>query len=197
MRAPSNRSGIPATPVIVLVAVILFLGLSLGPRTFEFQAWPQPSRQGAIEAIVDRPAEPATEVPVARADVPKRKQSSLDVRGRNPRRRGEARAGRRDARRSAGSRRGSRPDRRPPSVPPVVVEDPPAPQPDAPEPAPEQPAQLAEGPSTDQVLRPEVEEFPPEQRPAPLRDLRSESRGHGGGSDHGDGSDHGAGDSSD
>lgn len=180
MPAPSNRSGIPTAPVIILVAVILFLGLSLGPRTFEFRAWPEASRQGAIEALVDRPAEPATEVPVATASVRKRKPESLDVRGRNPRKQGdarEARAGRREARRSAASRRG-RSDRTP-TVPPVVVESPPAAPTKTPEPAPEQPAQLVEAPPTEQVLRPDADELPPEQRPASLRDLPYTSRGRG------------------
>jgi hypothetical protein len=195
MAAPSNRSGIPTAPVIILVTVILFLGLSLGPRTFEFRAWPEDSRQGATEALVDRPAATAIEVPVASAGVRKRKHESLDVRGRNPRKGGDAREARagREARRSAGSRRGPRRGDRTPSVPPAVVETPPAPQAEAPEPAPEQPAQLAEGPSNDQVLRPDAEELLPEQRPAPLRDLPYEARGRG----HGHGHGHSAGDSSD
>jgi hypothetical protein len=180
MRAPSNRSGIPAVPVALLLGVILFVGLALAPRAFEFDAWPELSRQNAVEEIVARPAEQVIEVPVARVDARKRSRGSdaLAVRGRNVRKGAPAREAR-DARGEARTPRGGR-GRTAPSVPPVVVEDPPAEAPEAAELPPEQPAQLAEGPTAG-VLRPEAEALPVEERPAPLRDLLRDTRGHGDG----------------
>jgi hypothetical protein len=177
MRAPSNRSGIPTLPIALLLAVILFLGLALAPRAFEFRAWPEPARYGAVEEIVDRPAEGVTEVPVARVKTGARKApDALAVRGRNPRRGEPARDAR--ARRDDGrgrsrsrSRRSGRTGRdgRGADAPAVVVEQPPAQEPAPPASAPEQPAQLAEAPQGDQVRRNDVAQLAEETLPEPLR----------------------------
>lgn len=199
MRAPSNRSGVPATFVILLLALILFLGLALAPRAFEFRAWPEPSRHGAIQEIVERPADQVTEVPVARVKTRADKApDALAVRGRNPRKESRARharGGRREGRAGTGSRRGrsgrgAKGGDRGSSAPTVVVEQPAAPQPDLPEPAPEQPAQLAEVPQSEPVRRPDATEVLPEQLPTPLREYDSrrlrENRLESNGSDAGD-----------
>ncbi|HEX8743061.1 MAG TPA: hypothetical protein VF712_07995 [Thermoleophilaceae bacterium] len=174
MRTPSNRTGIPALPVILLVALILFLGLALAPRAFEFRAWPEVARNEPIEELVDRPAEQAVEVPVARVDT-RGRGDALAVRGRNPRGPAparETRSGSLDAGAPRGASRRGRRSRgaRPvtPSEPALVVEETPAPAPDVPLPVPEQEAQLVEVPSGEQVLRPEPEQIAPESVPEPL-----------------------------
>ncbi|MDQ3935749.1 MAG: hypothetical protein M3340_14085, partial [Actinomycetota bacterium] len=64
MTTPRNRTSL-GLPVIGLLAVILFLGLILAPRAFQFRAWPEPARQIATEAMVQAPAEDAAEIHVA------------------------------------------------------------------------------------------------------------------------------------
>lgn len=190
MPTPSNSSGLPTVPIVALLALILFLGFALAPRAFEFRAWPELSRPGAVQEIVSRPAAPAIEVPVAR--VKTRDDDALAVRGRNSRRgsRAPAREGRavtrEPARPRAAAPRGSRGTRTTPPAPsnPVaVVEEGPVPEPIAPVNPPERPAQLAEVPVPEQVLRPAAERMAPEQTPEPLADLPlpyAESREHSG-----------------
>lgn len=198
MRTPSNRSGVATLLVIAVPALILFLGFALAPRAFEFRAWPEPSRPGAVDEIVDAPAEPAVEVPVAR--VKTRRGGPLSVRGESSRRSGPRAGGRLDARGSEsrrGSRRSSaresREDRNSRDGgnvvegPVLVVEETPAPAPTAP--APEQPAQLVEVPSTEQVARPDAAPLLPEHTPAPLEDYdgeRDDDRDDDRGDDHGE-----------
>jgi hypothetical protein len=190
MRAPSNRNGIPTIRIVLLLAVILFLGLALAPRAFEFNAWPEPARHGAVEELVDRTAEEVTEVPVARVKTGTRKApDALAVRGRNPRKSESAREVRARDGRGRSRSRGRRSGRagRGSDAPAVVVEQPSAPQPEAPAPAPAQPAQLAEAPQGEQVLRNDVAQVAEENLPEPLRHDgsrpqrdRSESHGFGG-----------------
>ena len=191
MPTPSNRSGIPTVPVVALLALILFLGLFVAPRAFEFRAWPEPARPGAVEEIVSRSAEPVVEVPVAR--VKTRRDDTLAVRGRNPRKASPSRSGRagdREPARAGRAGRRSRGSRSAPSAqsaPPSAVEEPPASEPVAPVNPPEQPAQLAEGPRSE-VLRLAAEVAAPRgQAPAPLAEVPlvdvpfpSEGKGHKG-----------------
>lgn len=187
MRTPSNRSGVPTLLVVAVPALILFLGFVLAPGAFEFRAWPEPSRPGAVDEIVEAPAERAVEVPVAR--VKTRRGGPLSVRGESPRRSGPRAEGRANARGSEsrrGSRRSSAREQRDGGSrdggnvvegPVLVVEETPAPV----TPAPEQPAQLVEVPSTEQVARPDAAPLLPEHTPAPLEDYDHERDG-----DHGD-----------
>jgi hypothetical protein len=161
MPAPSNRTGIPTTLVVLLLAAMLLAGFGLGPRVFEFSAWPQPTREDRVEEVVARSAGEATEVPVVRVRDEGRarsRQDALAVRGRSSRRRGGVARPELSVRSDAGSREGSaRRDRgrggsgggepqTPPPTDVVIVEDPPAATPDVPAPvdAPEEPTQLAE-----------------------------------------------------
>jgi hypothetical protein len=147
------------------LALILFLGLALAPRAFEFRAWPEQSRQYATEQVVDRPRAEVVEVAGVRESSrrPERaREATRERAGRDAVRVDERRAERRPPR-GAPSRRG---DRRAPTAPapgtPDVVIETPAPAPPEPAPvAPEAPAQLAEVPPSDQVLRPDVPEVPP------------------------------------
>jgi hypothetical protein len=175
MPAPSRRTGIPATFIGLALAVILIAGFALGPRAFEFSAWPQPAGDGAVVEVVARPSDEATEVPVARVDHNDRardlvRDGALSVRGREARRgdRLAARGVTLDARSrggagETGSRRGGRgrnggSETEPPVV--VIVDEAPAADPDAPVDRPaDQPAQLAEVPPADQVLRPDAGEL--------------------------------------
>ena len=204
MTTPSNPSGIPSLPVVGLLAVILFLGLALAPRAFEFRAWPEPPRQYATEEVVDRPAQDATPIEVAGVQRSRPAPDSSAAKAERPgrkRSRAEDRSARRSSRGSGSARRrgGRAPD---PVVPDVVIESP-TPAPPIPAPAaPEEPAQLAEVPPTEQVLRPGAPEVAPETPAVPEfevvdldardeldeRDRRHESghrgRGHRG---HGEG----------
>jgi hypothetical protein len=194
MTTPSKRTGIQGAHVVLLLALILFLGLALAPRTFEFRAWPEAARQDAIEEVVDRPVR---EVEVAGVERTAREARQ----GRPPAAEGSSR-GRRRAARGAAPReraRSGRSSRRrpapeaPAAAPDAPVEEaPPAETPAPEEPAPQQPAQLAEAPSADVVLRPEVEEQVAPDDP-PLRafgagdegelDVRDQGR-HGPGGGH-------------
>ncbi len=166
MTTPSNPSGIPSLPVVGLLAVILFLGLALAPRAFEFRTWPEQSRPYAIEEVVDRPRPEATPIEVAGVhDSSARRERPLDVAGERakPKRvRADERRTARGSRRAERGRRGRGRQAPTPAVPDVVIETP-APSEPAPVPAaPEEPAQLAEAPSNDQVLRPEAPEATPQ-----------------------------------
>jgi hypothetical protein len=201
MPTPSNPSGIPSLPVAGLLAVILFLGLALAPRAFEFRAWPEPTRHAAIEEVVDRPVAPVTEVQVAGVTA----ESSRREPGATERVERKRRPERRSARvskvvptppqaREGSSGYHSRPAPAAPAKPEIVVETP-APPKDVEEQPPAQPAQLAERPPVDQVLRPEPEPeaFVPEVTSVNDFDLRAaggdkgkrrdrgqgRSRGHG------------------
>jgi hypothetical protein len=189
MTTPSKRTGIPSASVVVLLAVILFLGLALAPKTFEFDAWPEPTRQEAIEEVVDRPVSLATEGEVTglrRATGAARRARAFARDGRPRERRTPETAGPRERARSGGSSgRGRAPGPAAPSARPAeVVEHVPAPDAPAPEqPAPEQNAQLAEIPPADTVLRPDVEEAAPEQPPVRAFEVEDEAgevdvRGH-------------------
>lgn len=173
MTTPSNPSGIPSLPVVGLLAVILFLGLALAPRAFEFRAWPEQSRQYATEEVVDRPLSDAPVVEVAGVERSHSRSAHADrVKGERadhtPARVDESRVDR-GSKRAASSRRGDRrPNRAPdPVVPDVVIETPAPAQPDPAPVVPQEPAQLAEVPSTDQVLRPDAPEVTPEAPAAP------------------------------
>jgi hypothetical protein len=173
MTTPSNPSGIPSLPVVGLLAVILFLGLALAPRAFEFRAWPEQSRQYAAEEVVDRPRPEATPIEVAGVHASdSRRERALDVRGERSSRapvRADERRPSRGSRRAETRPRGGRSGRPAPApaVPDVVIETPAPSRPEPAAPAPEQPAQLAEAPSNDQVLRPEAPEVAPEAPAAP------------------------------
>lgn len=186
MPAPSRRTGLSAAFIGLALAVILIAGFALGPRAFEFSAWPQPSNGGAVEEVVARPSDEVTEVPVARVRRDERERSrsrsrgrdeSVSARGRNARgdriaARGvtlDARSGSRGG--NAGARRGGRgrdggsggsSETAPPAE--VVVDETPAPAPEAPA---EQPAQLAEVAPAEPVLRPDAEEFGSVREPEP------------------------------
>jgi hypothetical protein len=181
MPTPSNRSGIPAVPVVALLGLILFLGFALGPAAFEFRAWPVTAGPGVVEEIVARPDERVVES-TAVARVKGARDESLDARGRNRRPGASARRSELDAR---GAARDSRAARRGRSGGPdgssrsqargnrdgdavLVVEVPASPEPVAPVTQPEQPAQLAEVPPADSVMRPEPEALLPEATPVPL-----------------------------
>jgi hypothetical protein len=192
MPAPSNRTGIPATLVVLLLAAILLAGFVVGPRVFEFDAWPQPSRQDRVEEVVARSADEATEVPIVRVRRDPRsrgRDDAVSVRGRNGRRRGgsdrpelsvrsdgarEAAPHRDGGRAGARGGSGGAPTETPaPDV--VIVEDAPPARPDAPVGEPEQPTQLAElAEPQAPVLRPDAEQVP--ETPLPAPDERDESR---------------------
>ena len=181
MRTPSNAAGAHGLSVVLLLAVILFVGLALVPRAFEFRAWPQPARQDVAEEVVARSAAAATEVPVVRVRSAKRpgRSDALAVRGRKSRRRGSdggALAVRSD-RGSQASRVEAPSDGGTPGqgagVPPVVVvEETPAPQPLAPVDEPDRSAQLAEIPEPDLVLRAGADRYAPQSE----SESESESR---------------------
>jgi hypothetical protein len=186
MTPPSNQSGIPSLPVVGLLAVILFLGLVLAPRAFEFRAWPEFARPDAVEAVVDRPLPevPRIEVAGVRASEARRGGTRNAVasgrsRARSPERATERRARRTGATRGGSSRRDGRryePRRNSGELPAedspeVVVEVPGPAAPSAP--APEQPAQLAEVPPADTVLRPEA----PKEPQLPAREFDLSGRG--------------------
>ena len=173
--APSKRNAFPSLHFAALIALILFLGLALLPKAFEFRAWPVPSRHAAIEEVVDRPVPLATEVRVAGVHA-----SSDEERGGARGAAGEPRPGARRAdetervngRSRRGGPRGSsvreERSRRSESPAPGVVEvpeDAPLGDPPADEPAPEQPAKLAEVPQSDPVMRPEVGRYVPPAAP--------------------------------
>lgn len=182
MTPPSKRSGFPSLHFLLLLALMLFLGLALAPKTFEFRAWPEPARSVAIEEVVDRPVPAATEIEVAsvrerdREKAPER-DSTAD-RGSSERRSGETAEVREDrARPDRGGRERKR-DAEAPGPVEVVEEEPPAP--DAPpvaEPAADQPAQLAEVPSTDPFLRPEADEHVPPAPAVPSFEADRETEG--------------------
>jgi len=191
MRTPSNRTGVPGVPVVVLLALILFLGLALSPRAFEFRGWPEPARNDAIEEVVARPVPEAPRIEVAglRPEVgdddpgqpSTARRSSLD------RRRTEvAHTPRRSARRDRSGRRG-RPDRSA-AAPDAAVDTPAAPS-AQPGPDPQEPAQVAEVPATDTVLRPDPERYVP----PPVRSLVGDDEGDDGDGDNGNGRDKGNG----
>jgi hypothetical protein len=160
---PSNPSVIPSLPVVGLLAVILFLGLALAPRAFQFRAWPEPPRQYASEQVVDRPVSDAPRIEVAGVEA---RGTRAERRGVEPVAGAERAAGRGrdehsragDSKRAGSGRRGghsSAPEAAP-AVPDVVMEVPAPAQPVPVTPVPEEPAQLAEVPSADQVLRPDA-----------------------------------------
>jgi hypothetical protein len=187
MATPSNRTAVASLPMVVLVALILFIGLVLGPRAFEFRAWPEFSRHDAVEAIVDRPAPEVIEVRVARPEAGRHSSDALAVRGTRARG-GRARGASADRSATLDARAIRRGGPRPPAdrhhaSPPVVAESP-APAPVVPSPAPEQPAQLAAGPAPDPVLRRVVSPPSPSDLPGALDDERSSDEG---GSDEGRG----------
>lgn len=184
MPAPSNRTGIPAALVVALLAVVLLVGFGLGPHAFEFDAWPQPSREDKVEEVVARSAEEATEVPVVRVRDGERRRAreeTLAVRGRDARRRGgpgrpelsvrsggardEARRGQRYAGRGRGDKPAGETATPVPDV--VIVPDAPAPVPDVPVVEPEEPTRLAELAEPQSVLRPDAEAEPAAPLPKP------------------------------
>lgn len=187
MPAPSTRTGIPAAVVGLLLAVILVAGFALGPRAFDFRAWPEHSRDAAVAEVVARSAEQATEVPVVQVrGANRRRGDALAVRGRgtrsggsrdgalNVRSRGDrdrpARGGRASGR---GTGRGD--DQRATPPPVVIVEEAPAEPPVTPVSPPEEPARFAAEVAPPQyVLRPESDERPSAPRPdaEPDRDDR-------------------------
>ena len=200
MTTPSNPSGIPSLPVVALLAVILFLGLALAPRAFEFRAWPEFVRPAAVEEVVDRPLPEVPRIEVAgvqAADTRRGARGSrhavVDARGRGgDAERAAEREGRRAerARRRASSRRGGSrggSGQTQAQTPEFVVEVP-APAPAAPPSAPA--AQPAEVPPQGTVLRPEAPAVP-EQAPNSFdlgnRDDDLDTRGRGRGRGHGNG----------
>ncbi|HEX8051939.1 MAG TPA: hypothetical protein VF517_03040 [Thermoleophilaceae bacterium] len=162
--------------------MILFLGLALAPRAFEFRAWPEPSRHEAVEEVVDRPVAPVAEVHVAGVTArSSRREPGGSV--RVERRRRPERAPARTPK-AAPSRAGSRDNAAgrsgrtapvAPQAPEIVVETP-APPAEVEEP-PAQPAQLADRAPVDPVLRPEPEAIVEEGSPLNTFGTRDAGRG--------------------
>jgi hypothetical protein len=148
-------------------------GFGLGPRAFEFRAWPQPTYDGTVADVVARSADEAAEVPVVAVRRPERagtRDGALAVRGRDARRRGgparpelsvrsESRRGESRGRRGRGRGRGDAAEATTPVPDVVIVPDAPTPvAPDAPPSESEEPAQLAElaEPQSQPVMRPDA-----------------------------------------
>ena len=186
MRAPSNRSGISGTLLGASLATILFAGFALGPKAFEFKAWPEPARNYSVEDVVARSSDEVTEVPIVRVRRSERPRrgDAVGVRGRNSGGHGSPRGDLnvRSDRPADRASRGRPADPHTPSAPeptaPIDVVEMPAPaEPTAPVPEPDTPAQLAEVAVPAPVLRLEAEEFAMESRTEPRGEADLESDG--------------------